>query len=143
MVAPEFKANLLERIDIVSLIAAHVELKPRGSNYLGLCPFHNEKTASFSVNSSRQFYYCFGCGAKGDAIQFLMDYFSLSFVDALKELCQKAGVHFPEEQSFKNYTSESKRQHKVRSDHKRLLLAAARFYRSRLASDSVAVSYLK
>ena len=100
MVTPEFKANLLERVDIVSLIAAHVELKPRGSNYLGLCPFHNEKTASFSVNSSRQFYYCFGCGAKGDAIQFLMDYFSLSFVDALRELCQKAGVHFPEEQSL-------------------------------------------
>ncbi len=143
MVTPEFKANLLERIDIVSLISAQVELKPRGSNYLGLCPFHNEKTASFSVNSSKQFYYCFGCGAKGDAIQFLMDYFSLSFIDALKELCQKAGVHFPEEQSFKNATPESKRQHKVRSDHKKLLVTAARFYRSRLASDSVAVSYLK
>ncbi|MDA9718937.1 DNA primase [Betaproteobacteria bacterium] len=143
MVTPEFKANLLERIDIVSLISAHVELKPKGSNYLGLCPFHNEKTASFSVNSSRQFYYCFGCGAKGDAIQFLMDYFNFSFVDSLKELCQKAGVHFPEEQSFKNSTPDSKRQHKVRSNHKKLLLAAARFYRSRLASDSVAVSYLK
>ena len=143
MVTPEFKANLLERIDIVSLISAHVELKPKGSNYLGLCPFHNEKTASFSVNSSRQFYYCFGCGAKGDAIQFLMDYFSLSFVDALKELCQKAGVHYPVEQSIRNSTPESKRQHQVRSDHKKLLLAAARFYRSRLALDSVAVSYLK
>ena len=143
MVTPEFKANLLERIDIVSLISAHVELKPRGSNYVGLCPFHNEKTASFSVNSSRQFYYCFGCGSKGDAIQFLMDYFSLSFVDALKELCQKAGVHYPEEQSIRNRTPESKRQHKVQSDHKKLLLAAARFYRGRLALDSVAVSYLK
>ena len=81
--------------------------------------------------------------AKGDAIQFLMDYFSLSFVDALKELCQKAGVHYPEEQSIRNSTPESKRQHQVRSDHKKLLLAAARFYRSRLALDSVAVSYLK
>ena len=143
MVTPEFKANLLERVDIVSLISAHVELKPRGSNYVGLCPFHNEKTASFSVNSSRQFYYCFGCGSKGDAIQFLMDYFSLGFVDALKELCQKAGVHYPEEQSIRNRTPESKRQHKVQSDHKKLLLAAARFYRGRLALDSVAVSYLK
>ena len=122
------------------MISAHIELKPRGANHLGLCPFHNEKTASFSVNSSRQFYYCFGCGAKGDAIQFLMDYCSLSFVDALKELCQKTGVHFPEEQSFNGSTPESKRQHKVRSDHKKLLLAAARFYRGRLASDSVAVS---
>ncbi|MDA9689143.1 DNA primase [Betaproteobacteria bacterium] len=143
MVTPEFKANLLERVDIVPLISTHVELKPRGSNFLGLCPFHKEKTASFSVNSSRQFYYCFGCGAKGDAIQFLMDYFSLSFVDALKELCQKAGVHFPEEQSIGNTTPESKRQNQVRSNHKKLLLAAARFYRSRLASNSVAVSYLK
>ena len=143
MVTPEFKANLLERVDIVSLISAHVELKPRGSNYVGLCPFHNEKTASFSVNSSRQFYYCFGCGSKGDAIQFLMDYFSLGFVDALKELCQKAGVHYPEEQSIRNRTPESKRQHQVQSDHKKLLLAAARFYRCRLALDSVAVSYLK
>ena len=74
---------------------------------------------------------------------FLMDYFSLSFVDALKELCQKAGVHYPEEQSIRNSTPELKRQHQVRSDHKKLLLAAARFYRSRLALDSVAVSYLK
>ena len=143
MVTPEFKADLLERVDIVSLISPHVELKPRGSNYVGLCPFHNEKTPSFSVNSSRQFYYCFGCGTKGDAIQFLMDYFSLSFVDALKELCQKSGVHYPVEQSMRNATPESKRQHQVRSDHKKLLLAAARFYRSRLALDSVAVSYLK
>ena len=143
MVTPEFKANLLERVDIVSLISAHVELKPRGSNYVGLCPFHNEKTPSFSVNSSRQFYYCFGCGSKGDAIQFLMDYFSLSFIDALKELCQKSGVHYPVEQSIRNSTPESKRQHQVRSDHKKLLLVAARFYRSRLALDSVAVSYLK
>ena len=143
MITPEFKSNLLERVDIVSLISAQVELKPRGSNYLGLCPFHNEKTASFSVNSSRQFYYCFGCGAKGDAIQFLMDYFSLSFIDALKELCQKTGVHFPEEQSFINSTPESMRQHQVRSDHIKLLLEAARFYRSRLASDSDAISYLK
>ena len=109
MVTPEFKANLLERVDIVSLISAHVELKSRGSNYVGLCPFHNEKTASFSVNSSRQFYYCFGCGAKGDAIQFLMDYFNLSFVDALKELCQKAGVHFPEDQSIINLYSRVKK----------------------------------
>ena len=143
MVTPEFKADLLERVDIVSLISPHVELKPRGSNYVGLCPFHNEKTPSFSVNSSRQFYYCFGCGSKGDAIQFLMDYFSLSFVDALKELCQKSGVHYPVEHSIRNFTPESKRQHQVRSDHKKLLLAAARFYRSRLALDSVAVSYLK
>ena len=143
MVTPEFKANLLERVDIVSLISAHVELKPRGSRYVGLCPFHNEKTASFTVNSSKQFYYCFGCGAKGDAIQFLMDYLSLSFVDALKELCQKGGVHFPEEQIDKGSTLESKRQDQIRSDRKKLLLAAARFYRSRLASDSVAVSYLK
>ena len=120
-----------------------MELKPRGSNYLGLCPFHNEKTASFSVNSSRQFYYCFGCGAKGDAIQFLMDYFSLSFVEALKELCQKAGVHFPEDQSIGDSTPESKKQHQILSDHKKLLLTAARYYRSRLASDSVAISYLK
>ena len=143
MVTPEFKADLLERVDIVSIIATHVELKPRGSNYVGICPFHNEKTPSFSVNSSRQFYYCFGCGSKGDAIQFLMDYFSLSFIDALKELCQKSGVHYPVEQSIRNSTPESKRQHQVRSDHKKLLLVAARFYRSRLALDSVAVSYLK
>ena len=143
MVTPEFKANLLGRVDIVSLISTQVELKPRGSNHLGLCPFHNEKTASFSVNSSGQFYYCFGCGAKGDAIQFLMDYFSLSFIDAIKELCQKAGVLFPEEQSFKNSTPELMRQHQVRSDHKKLLLEAARFYRGRLALDSDAICYLK
>ena len=74
---------------------------------------------------------------------FLMDYFSLSFVEALKELCQKAGVHFPEDQSIGDSTPESKKQHQILSDHKKLLLTAARYYRSRLASDSVAISYLQ
>ncbi len=141
--SPEFKANLLERVDIVSLIATQIELKSKGSNHLGLCPFHNEKTPSFSVNSARQFYYCFGCGAKGDAIQFLMDFHSISFIDALKELCQRAGVQFPDEKKNQSSSLALKKQRQIQSDQKKMLLAAARFYRKRLALNPAAVVYLK
>ena len=93
MVTPEFKAifwNVLTSFPNFRSCGVKIER----FQLRWPVPFRNEKTASFSVNSSRQFYYCFGCGAKGDSIQFLMDYFNLSFVDALKELCQKAGLHF-------------------------------------------------
>ena len=73
----EFIDDLLVRVDLVDLIDSHVPLKKSGSNYMARCPFHNEKSPSFSVNRNKQFYHCFGCGVSGNAISFLMDFFPL------------------------------------------------------------------
>ncbi len=87
--------------DIVDVISGYVKLQKKGSNYFGLCPFHNEKSPSFSVSSSKQMYYCFGCGAGGNAITFLMEYENYSFPEALKALADRAGVALPEKDMSK------------------------------------------
>ena len=92
-----FINDLLTRIDIVDVIDARVSLRKAGRNYQALCPFHDEKTASFSVNPERQFYYCFGCGATGTALTFLMEHDRLDFVAAVEALAQMAGVEVPRE----------------------------------------------
>jgi DNA primase len=93
----EFIDELLVRVDIVDLIDSHVPLKKTGSNYVARCPFHTEKTPSFSVNQNKQFFYCFGCGASGNAISFLMDFNHLNFVEAVEDLATFAGVDVPRE----------------------------------------------
>lgn len=92
-----FIDDLLERTDIVELIDARIKLKKTGRNYSALCPFHNEKTPSFSVNPDRQFYYCFGCGAGGNAISFLMDYERHGFVETIEDLARQQGLEIPYE----------------------------------------------
>ena len=93
----EFIDDLLVRIDIVDLIDSHVPLKKAGSNYVARCPFHAEKTPSFSVNRSKQFFHCFGCGASGNAIGFIMDFSHLDFIEAVEDLATFAGVAVPKE----------------------------------------------
>jgi len=93
----EFIDDLLVRVDIVDLIDSHVPLKKTGGNFVARCPFHTEKTPSFSVNRKKQFFYCFGCGASGNAISFLMDYNHLDFVEAVEDLAAFAGVSVPRE----------------------------------------------
>lgn len=93
----EFIDDLLVRIDIVDLIDSYVPLKKAGSNYVARCPFHSEKTPSFSVNRNKQFFHCFGCGASGNAIGFLMDFSHLDFVEAVEDLATFAGVSIPKE----------------------------------------------
>ncbi len=88
----EIKDRILESIDLVDLISESVELKRKGSNYVGLCPFHNEKTPSFTVSPSKSIYKCFGCGASGNAITFMMDFHGMSFPEAVKELARRAGI---------------------------------------------------
>ena len=90
-----FIDRLLAQTSLVDLISASVALKQRGENYTGLCPFHNEKTPSFSINARKGFYYCFGCGASGNAISFLMAHGHLDFMDAVKELARMHGVPLP------------------------------------------------
>ena len=90
MIPPGFLQDLLSRVDIVEVVGRHVELKKSGANQMGLCPFHAEKSPSFSVSASKQFYHCFGCGASGDAIRFLTEHLGLSFVEAVRDLAQGA-----------------------------------------------------
>ena len=93
----EFIDELLNRVDIVEVIDARVPLKKAGKDYKACCPFHDEKTPSFTVSQTKQFYHCFGCGKNGSAIGFLMEYEHLSFPEAVTDLAQRAGLTVPTE----------------------------------------------
>ncbi len=95
----EFIDELLVRVDIVDLIDSHVPLKKTGNNYVARCPFHTEKTPSFSVSQSKQFFHCFGCGASGNAISFLMNFSHLDFVEAVEDLAALPALKYPRNQS--------------------------------------------
>ena len=134
MIPAGFLQELLSRVDIVDVVGRHVELKRGGANLMGLCPFHGEKSPSFSVSPSKQFYYCFGCGASGDAIRFLTEHLGLSFVEAVRDLAQGAGLTVPEEQ-----VSADERQRRDTLRQRRLSLGdvlqkAADFYRGSCVS---------
>ena len=143
MIPPGFLQELLARVDIAEVVARHVELKRAGANLMGLCPFHGEKSPSFSVNPAKQFYYCFGCGAGGDAIRFLTEHLGLSFVEAVRDLAQGAGLTVPEEE-----VSAEERQRRDTLRQRRLNLSevlarAADFYRSQLKLQPRGQDYLK
>ncbi|MBA3979646.1 MAG: DNA primase [Alcanivorax sp.] len=138
-----FIQDLLARTDLVEVIDARVPLKKTGRNYSACCPFHNEKTPSFTVAPDKQFYYCFGCGAKGNAVGFLMEYEHLSFPEAVKQLADRAGVEVPRERP-------ESADDRARKDHVQtlydLLARADRFYRQQLKNAperQSAVKYLK
>jgi len=136
----QFIDDLLQRIDIVDLIDARVPLKKAGKDHKACCPFHDEKTASFTVSSSKQFYHCFGCGAHGTAIGFLMEYERMSFPEAVTELAARAGVPVPQDANDAVVKSEGT------ADLLTMLEDAARFYRTQLrehAHAPQAVAYLK
>ena len=120
----ELVEEVRERNDIVDVIGGYVRLKRSGANYIGLCPFHNEKSPSSSVSGTKQMYYCFGCGAGGNVFTFLMEYENYSFVEALKALADRAGIQLPE----REYSDEARRQ----ADRKSRLLEvnkeAGRYY---------------
>ena len=94
-----FIDDLLAKTDIVDVVSSRVKLKKAGREYHACCPFHHEKTPSFTVSPKKQFYYCFGCHAKGNAITFLMEYDQLSFVEAIEELASRLGLDVPYERS--------------------------------------------
>jgi DNA primase len=96
MIPRAFIQDLLNRVDVGEVIDRYVPLKRAGANYKACCPFHHEKTPSFTVSPSKQFYHCFGCGAHGSAIGFLMEYRGLGFVDAVRELAASVGMKMPE-----------------------------------------------
>ena len=130
-----------ERNDIVDVISSYVSLKKKGSSYFGLCPFHNEKSPSFSVSREKQMYYCFGCGQGGNVYTFLMEYNRLSFVEALQELAKRAGVDLPESEQ----TPEEKREADARTVLKEMNKQAAIYFHYLLKSKrgEKAMQYLE
>ena len=134
MIPQSFIDDLLARTDIVEVINARVPLKPKGGEYAACCPFHNEKTPSFYVSPQKQFYHCFGCGAHGTALGFLMEYDRLSFPEAIEELARLAGVEVPQEGEAKGPD--------LRPLYD-LLGEAAEFYRKRLRESPAAVAYFR
>ncbi|WP_319558497.1 DNA primase [Thiomicrorhabdus sp.] len=141
-----FIENLLARADLVQVINQRVPLKKAGATYKACCPFHSEKTPSFNVNPSKQFYHCFGCGASGDAIKFLMDYDGLSFVEAVESLAAQYGMEVPRERLKPEEQKKVEEQRQQQRDLYDVMHMAAKFYRHQLRDhpqSQVAKSYLK
>jgi DNA primase len=139
MIPQSFIQDLLGRVDIVEVIDRYVKLKRTGSNYAACCPFHTEKSPSFTVSPTKQFYHCFGCGAHGTAIGFMMEYGGLGFVDAVKDLAQSVGMQVPEEAR----SEQAQRRAEEGPDLHGVLLQAAQYYRNQLKDAPRAIDYLK
>ena len=140
MIPDSFKQDLLNRVDIVDVVSRCVQLKKGGANFQGLCPFHSEKTPSFTVSPAKQFYHCFGCGAHGNAIGFLMAYSSLGYVDAVKELAASVGLQVPDERPR---TPEEAARKEREPDLYAVMGKAMDFYRAELKKSPRAIDYLK
>lgn len=134
LIPESFIEELLGRVDIVEVVQRHVELKRAGREFQARCPFHEEKTPSFTVSPQKQFYHCFGCGAHGSAIGFLMNYEGLEFPDAVEELARQVGLKVPREAS---------RSQRRSPDLFDILDAAANFYAAQLKDHPAAIEYLK
>ncbi len=137
MIPESFIQELLGRVDIVDVVERYISLRKAGANYSACCPFHSEKTPSFTVSPSKQFYHCFGCGAHGSAIGFVMQYAGLGFIDAVEELARNAGMQVPQVSD------------RIQSDRAKkaplteLMARAARFYKDQLKASPKAIDYLK
>jgi len=143
MIPPSFVHELLSRVDIVEIVGRSVELKRSGSTWKGLCPFHGEKTPSFTVSSTRQTYHCFGCGVHGNAVGFLMEHHGMGFVDAVRDLAQQVGLAVPEAESRPGEREEAARQKQKASTLADILGRAADGYRRQLKTSERAIAYLK
>ena len=139
MIPESFIQDLLARVDIVDLVDSYVPLKKAGANYAACCPFHNEKSPSFTVSPTKQFYHCFGCGAHGTAIGFVMEYQGMGFIDAVNELASRAGMQVPE--------SEGRSFHDEKPGQTRTLIEvmarAAAYYKAQLKQSPRAIEYCK
>ena len=137
MIPESFIQEVLNRIDVVDIVDQRVKLKKAGANYVACCPFHQEKSPSFTVSPSKQFYHCFGCGAHGSAISFLMEYEGLTFIESIQSIASQLGLSVPNEQT----TSKSEK-----SDYlilEQALMQANQFYKKNLRASTEAIQYLK
>ena len=139
MIPQAFIQDLLNRVDIVDVVESYVPLKRAGSNFAARCPFHTEKSPSFTVSQTKQFYHCFGCGAHGTAISFLMEHQGMGFIDAVRDLAGRVGMTVPEQ------APDPRRQEKaeVALDLTEVMGKAAQFYKSQLKTSEKAIAYLK
>ena len=133
----ELVEEIRNRSDIISVIGSYIKLQKKGSNHMGLCPFHNEKTPSFSVSPSKQMYHCFGCGASGNVFTFLMEYENYTFVEALKFLAERAGVALPEQE----YSEEAKKKADLRTRLLEVNKQAAKYFYYQLKSNRGQAAY--
>ncbi len=138
-----FIDELLQRTDIVEVVGQRVPLKKQGREYAACCPFHSEKTPSFFVSPSKQFYHCFGCGAHGTAIGFLMEYDNLEFVEAVEELARMAGVEVPREQAPARGRAQPSHEDRCLPELRALMQRASEYYREQLRRHPRASEYLQ
>ena len=143
VIPPDFVHELLTRVDIVEIVGRSVELKRAGATWKGLCPFHGEKSPSFTVSPSRQTYHCFGCGVHGNAVGFLMEQHGMGFIDSVRDLAQQAGLAVPEEQSSPAEREQAVAQKKRQATLSDVLSKAAEGYKRQLRASDRAVAYLK
>ncbi len=138
-----FIQELLARADVVDIVGRYVPLKKGGANFMGLCPFHGEKSPSFSVSPSKQFFHCFGCGKNGNAIGFLMEHAGMSFVEAVKDLAQQYGMQVPDDERSPQDRERAAEQRQKQATLSDVLEKAGEAYRRQLRVSPKAVDYLK
>ena len=138
-----FIQELIARTDVVEVVGRHVTLKKGGANFMGLCPFHDERSPSFSVSPVKQFYHCFGCGASGDAIKFLTEYTGASFVEAVQDLAQQAGLIVPQDDLSPAERDRAAAQRQKQATLSDVLEKAGEAYRKHLRGSRRAVEYFK
>ena len=139
LIPQSFISDLLNRVDIVDVVGKHVKLKKAGANYQGLCPFHQEKSPSFSVSPTKQFYHCFGCGAHGSAIGFMMEYSGQSYVDAIEDLAHSVGLSVPREERNVRDVIAQKQALAIGE----VMTMASDWYSQQLKGSQRAIDYLK
>jgi DNA primase len=138
-----FLQDLLARVDVVDVVGRYVTLKKAGANFSGLCPFHTEKSPSFTVSPSKQFFHCFGCGKNGNAIGFLMEHAGMNFVEAVQELAQSCGMTVPQEQRSPQEREQAQQVRQHQATLTDVLEKAAAAYRAQLRLSTSAIDYLK
>ncbi len=139
MIPQSFIQDLLNRVDIVDVVESYVPLRRAGANYSARCPFHSEKSPSFTVSQTKQFYHCFGCGAHGTAISFMMEHQGMGFIDAVKDLAGRVGMVVPEQVP----DPKSREKAEVADDLTEITLKAAQFYKAQLKTSEKAIAYLR
>jgi DNA primase len=138
-----FIQELLSRVDVVDIVGKYVQLKKGGANFMGLCPFHGEKSPSFSVSPTKQFFHCFGCGKNGNAIGFLMEHAGMTFIEAVKDLAQQTGMQVPEEQQSPEDRAKAAAAKAKQDSLSDVLEKAGEAYRDQLKITPHAIDYLK
>jgi DNA primase len=138
-----FIQELVARADVVDVVGRHVQLKKGGANFMGLCPFHGEKSPSFSVSPTKQFYHCFGCGKNGNVLSFMMEFQGMSFIEAVKDLAQSMGMQVPEDERSPQERARDAQIRTRQASITELLEKASDGYRKQLKASERGVNYFK